>query len=342
MAKIPEPINSTVAKIYAGYEKKNAEQTKRGYLGVSSLGHACARYLWLSFRQCVTPKFDGRLLRLFDHGNWEEKRIVADLRMVGCEVHEVDPSTGKQFGFVAVDGHLRGHMDAAVKGLVEAPSKWHVAEFKTHNAKSFEDLQKQGVEKSKPMHYVQMNTYAGLSGMEYMVYIAVNKNTDDIYIERLPFDPKRYAKDMERAAMIVYSEEPPLKLSENPSWFECKWCEAYEQCHGTAAPDVSCRSCAHSTPIANGKWTCEAKGTECSEPCDQHLHRPQMLERFAEQKDTDGKVVIYINKITGEEFTNGVGGYSSQEITAAQDKSILGCKDKFFLELREAGGVIVK
>lgn len=341
MAKMPDPIDSTVTRIYAAYEKKNAQQTRRGYLGVSSLGHACERYLWLSFRQCVTPKFDGRVLRLFDTGNWEEKRIVADLRAVGCDVHEVDPSNGRQFGFVAVDGHLRGHMDAAVSGLMESPSTWHVAEFKTHNEKSYADLVKQGVEKSKPMHYVQMNTYCGLSGMESMVYIAVNKNTDDIYIERLPFDPKRFAKDMERAARIVYSEEAPLRLSENPSWYECKWCEAYEQCHGTAAPDTSCRSCAHSTPVADGKWTCEAKGIECGEPCDQHLHRPELLSKFAEFKGSDGKKVLYLNKLTNKEFANGVGSYLSREITAAADKKILGESDANFDYFRSLGGEII-
>ena len=38
-------------------------------------------------------------------------------------------------------------MDAVVRGLVES-NKWHVAEFKTSNAKSFRDLADKGVEMS--------------------------------------------------------------------------------------------------------------------------------------------------------------------------------------------------
>jgi hypothetical protein len=281
------------------------------------------------------------MLRLFDHGNLEEKRIVADLRRIGCEVHEVDPSTGKQFAVEACRGHMRGHMDAAVKGLPEAPTKWHVAEFKTHNDKSFKELTEKGVIASKPMHFVQMNTYAGLTGMDHMVYVAVNKNTDDIHVERLPFDVQKFRADIERAERIIFAEEAPLRISDKPDWYQCKMCDAYSQCHGTDAPAVTCRTCCHSTPVDNGLWQCEKHSKSCETPCADHLHRPDLLSQFAEFVEFDGACMVYKNKLTGNSFKNGVGALSSAEITAATDKRILGHSDPTFDALRSMGAEIV-
>ena len=38
------------------------------------------------------------------------------------------------------------------------------AEFKTHNKKSFDDVEKHGVKKSKPVHFSQMQIYCHLCG----------------------------------------------------------------------------------------------------------------------------------------------------------------------------------
>lgn len=88
-------------------------------------------------------------------GDLAEARFVADLRAIGCTVYEVDEN-GKQFAIEALGGHFGGHMDGAALGIPEAPKTWHVTEFKTHSAKSFAKLQKDGVQKAKPQHYAQM------------------------------------------------------------------------------------------------------------------------------------------------------------------------------------------
>jgi hypothetical protein len=144
MAAIPQVVPATVRAIYAAYEKRRAETPARGYLGASVIGHACDRYLWLSFRWAGAEAFDGRMLRLFDQGHRAEARFVDELRMIGAEVHETGPD-GQQFAVEACGGHFRGHMDGAALGLPEAPKTWHVLEFKTHNAKSFKALQAEGV-----------------------------------------------------------------------------------------------------------------------------------------------------------------------------------------------------
>jgi hypothetical protein len=329
MAKLPEPMHSTAAKIYEAYEN-DAENGNRPHLGASLIGHACERYLWMTFRWVEDKKFTGRMLRLFETGQLEEARLIANLRRIGVQVHESTPE-GKQWRVEDIGGHFGGSMDGACVGLPEAPKTWHVTEMKTHNDKSFNDLLKNKVQKSKPQHWAQMQVYMGLTGMDRALYMAVNKNTDDIYIERVEFDPVEFAKLKARAERVISAAEPPLRISNDPSWYVCKMCDFHEHCHGEAAPQVNCRTCAHSTPFTTGKdgeWICEDMKTPIGliaqrEGCSQHRYIPILLERFAKQKDCIDGDVVY--ETEAGEFINGDGEASltSHEIRACQQKVML-------------------
>jgi hypothetical protein len=333
MAKVPEPINTTIAKIYEAYEN-DADNGNRPHLGASLIGHACERYLWLTFRWAGAKKFTGRMLRLFETGQLAEARFVANLRRIGVEVHDVQPD-GTQWRVMALGGHFAGSMDGACVGLPEAPKTWHVLEFKTHNEKSFTELVKKGVLAAKPQHYAQMQIYMGLTGMERAMYMAVNKNNDELYSERVEFDPVEFAKLMARAERVVNANEPPLRCSNDPSWFVCKMCDFADLCHGTEAPAINCRTCAHSTPVSNGnaQWDCSRVSGTC-EPdipldiqrtgCSSHRYIPILLEKFATQKDYVNGDVIY--ETEAGEFANGDpsnGALSSQEIRDCQQKVML-------------------
>lgn len=326
MTAIQDPRQRTALAIYESYEKKH-KGGFRPHLGASLIGHHCNRYLWLTFRFARETSFPGRLLRLFDTGHREEERIVSDLEAIGCEVYSVDPSTGRQFNYSTLGGHFGGSMDAAVRGLPEAPDTWHVAEFKTHNQKSFDDLTKNGVEKSKPQHFAQMQVYMGFTGMTRAVYIAVNKNTDEIYTERVRYDAKTFKALVDRAERVIFSKTPLEKISNDPAWYQCKWCDYQSICHGTATPNVTCRSCTHSTPVQDGQWSC-AISQPMQPGCQEHRYIPILLDNFAEPVDASaaGNWVLYRHKTTGNEFVNGSipGGYSSQEIQLCEAKEMLG------------------
>jgi len=222
--------SSTVAAIFDHYKKVGDSQSERDYLGCSELGHVCERYLWFKFRKMCKSTFDGRMYRLFETGDAEESRLIKDLRDIGCEVHDVDEN-GKQFSVLALDGKLSGHMDGCALGIPEAPKTWHVLEFKTHNAKSFAKLQKDGAKQSKPQHYSQMMLYMGLSGMTRALYLAKNKDTDELYSERVRFNQEEFDALMNRAWHVINDEEPPCRISERKDYFECSWCAAKELCH---------------------------------------------------------------------------------------------------------------
>jgi hypothetical protein len=318
-------MHTTAAKIFASYEAA-ADDGHRPHLGASQIGHRCERYLWLTFRWARKANFSGRMLRLFATGQLEEARIVADLRAIGVQVYDLD-SDGKQWRVNDIGGHFGGSMDAAVIGLPEAPKTWHVAEFKTHNRKSFEDLAKRRVQAAKPQHYAQMQVYMGLTHMDRAVYVAVNKDNDELYIERVEFDPAEFTRLTERAERVIGAAEPPLRISADPSWWECKMCDYAALCHGTALPEVNCRTCAHSTPETDGdaRWTCARDKTDLPlhkqhAGCGQHRYIPIMLEKVAEQIDVVDDEVVYRVLEGGATFRNGngPGSLTSLELAALE------------------------
>ena len=338
MAKLPPQQSETVRRIYAMHEQRN--DAPRTYLGASIIGRACERALWYDFRWCSPRTFDGRMMRLFEAGHQGEARMIAELRAIGIEVHERDPRTGQQFGFSepAAGHHLRGHLDGLARRVPEAERAGHVVECKTHNAKSFAALVKEGVERSKPAHAAQMQLYMhwtreawGKDGCDRALYIAENKDTSELYVERLRYDAEQAAALIAKAQRVIFAQTPPPRLSDDPSWYECKFCDHHAVCHGGAVPAVSCRTCAHATPErdSDARWTCELNGnndipTEHQREAHKcHRFIPPLVEAHFELFDWQApNAVTWINKATGKQFTQP--DWTSAEMHAAQDKRAIG------------------
>jgi len=318
MAKLPAPVSITRQLIFQHYEKRN-EQGPRQHLGASEIGKKCDKELWLSFRWAQFPSFEGRMYRLFETGQREEERFVSDLRNIGIEVSE-GPRPGEQWSFSACGGHFGGSMDGCGINIPEAPKTWHVLEFKTHNAKSFADLCAKGVKESKYQHWIQMQVYMHLSGMERALYMAKNKDNDDIYTERIRYDKEAAKAAMERADKIISSLTPPDGISNNPGWYECKMCRFHGICHGNAVALPNCRTCSYVEAKPDGTWHCawHEKTLDLNDQkngCDHHLYLPMLLANIAELVQADGhsNVVTYRGK-NGEIFRNGGDGYTSKQL----------------------------
>ena len=328
---IPEPENNTIKAIVRHYEDCQ-DDGFRAHLGASLIGRPCDRALWYTFRWCSEVKHAGQLLRLFQTGHLAEERFVADLRNVGITVFETDPATGEQFRVSACNGHFGGSLDGVGQGFMEAPKTWHLIEMKTHNEKSFNNLVKKGVQEAKPEHFIQMQVYMYLADpkLTRAFYIAVNKNTDELYGERVRLDPAIGRATVDKAGCIIASDRPLGKISEDPSWYLCKFCDHHAICHGQTAPTVNCRTCLHSTPIEDGEWSCARHDMEIplsvqKNGCESHLYNPYLLEQFAEPVDSGEYWIRYRLKSTGEEFVTGDqhGQWSSKEINAVNDKTLM-------------------
>ena len=332
---IPASTQTTIAAIYEHYEKKQSGSF-RAHLGGSIIGRPCDRHLWYSFHWCLLRKHDGRLLRLFETGHLAEPRFVENLRSTGVTVHEVDVATGRQFRVNACNGHFGGSMDGVGLGFIEAPMTWHLIEMKTHNQKSFDQLVKKGVREAKPEHFIQMQVYMYLAEPQLTraYYLAVNKNTDELYGERVKLDNDIAEATIERANAVIASDRPLNRISEDPSWYQCKLCEHHPICHGQEVPDVNCRTCLHSSPVDNGNWHCDRfdqpiSGARQRVGCDSHLFNPYLLEKFAEPIDSGEYWIQYALKSTGELFITGEAPeqMSSGEIKIISSKELLADKN---------------
>jgi hypothetical protein len=314
--EIPESDHSIQALIDKHHEGKT--EAPRAHLGASTLGHACDRWLWLSFRWAVQPKFSGRILRLFRRGQNEEATIISDFRAIGCDVRKVSTQHRVDFG-----SHVSGSLDAIIdKGVPGAPKAKHVAEFKTHSKKSFEDMVKNGVEKSKPEHFVQMQVYMHGTQIDRALYVAVCKDDDRMHTERVKYDKEVAEKAIRRGHYITLSDRMPPPISTDASWYQCKFCDAHDFCHGEkTTKHANCRTCAHATPLSDSTWHCarwdDVIPVEAQQAgCESHVLHPDLVPW--QRKDGPNEwTAIYI--IDGKEVANGQpanGVFGSKEILA--------------------------
>lgn len=287
MAELPKPRSHTVTAIHAFHADKARVGHSNG-IPISGAAEECERRLWYGFRWAYPPeRHDGQRLRLFETGEREEARMVDELHAIGCRV------SGEQERVTAIGGHLRGKLDGRAFGIPEAPATEHVIECKTHNEKSFKDLIKKGVQLSKPSHYAQTQLYMDLTGLSRALYMAHNKNTDELYTERLKHDPLYCMKLLAKLKRIVEAARPPSRLHEDTTsraaW-ACNYCPAALLCRGGWA-ERNCRTCLHSTPV-DGGWLCEARDNnqlltreEQQAGCDRMAYIPDLVP--LEQVDCD-------------------------------------------------------
>lgn len=246
----------------------------RAHLGASLLGKECARAIWYSWRWWTLAAHESRMYRLFNRGHLEEPRFVAMLRASGVQVWQYDEN-GKQFRISDHDGFFGGSIDGVVLGVPDAPDVPLLSEFKTHNQKSFNKLVADGVIKSKLQHYVQTILYMGYRQLAGALYMAVNKDDDELYAELVSFNPETFNRFRQRAAGIIASLTPPPRIKEDPQWYQCRFCDHRAACHKGAPALKTCRSCVNVTRKGAGMWGCALTGASLTKDqqlagCNQH------------------------------------------------------------------------
>lgn len=231
----------------------------RDHLGASILGENCYRKLYYSFRWMKQEDFDGRMLRLFQVGHNAEARFIEYLRGVGFEVREFSED-GKQFRIMGANGHYGGSLD----GMVKAPERYQInedlillLEMKTNNTGAgFNKVSTEHLSKAKPKHFQQMCQYGYKYQLKYGLYLIENKNDSSLTPKIIELDWD-LGKSLERKAEeIIFATEPPQRISENPSYFDCAYCHFKGICFDGEIPVKNCRSCRNSRPVENGEWSC--------------------------------------------------------------------------------------
>lgn len=253
----------------------------RRHLGASIIGRPCSRQLWYIFRWAWRVVHKGRILRLFERGHREEDALARYLRKSGIHVLQEDPDTGQQFRVEDHMGHFGGSLDSKLFDTPEYPMQWILGEYKTHNDKSFKAVKTRGVKDAKYEHFVQMQIYMQYEKLPAALYIAVNKNDDDLYMPIVEFDAEVAEKYIDRAHRIIFSEVPPPRLENaSPGWYICRFCDYLDVCHHKRPKLKNCRTCVHSEPIENGQWECQKFQYILSEAeqrrgCLEHMEIPE-------------------------------------------------------------------
>lgn len=270
---VAKAIARKISEDIDNYCKKAYDDGYRDHLGASLIGDPCKRKLWYSFRWCVREVLDGRVLRLFNRGHREEARFIEWLEGIGCKVWpherpEVKDEAGnviekeKQFRISAVNGHFGGSLD----GIAKLPASYGIEEpvlleFKTSGTgAAFNKVAECGMEIAKPQHFAQTSTYGSEPrfNFNYCLYCIINKNDDSITVELVKLNHAHGQNMRTKAEQIINSQEPPPRLSNNPQYFDCKYCAAKDVCHEGKLPERNCRSCKYAMPIENAQWGCES------------------------------------------------------------------------------------
>ena len=224
------------ALIDAALEAEHRSKPPRDYLGGSRIGEPCARRLAYEVRLTQVDdgsEFHGRLLRIFDAGHQFEDLTIRWLQAAGFDLR-TRARDGGQFGFSVAGGRLRGHIDGAVVGGPNVGIAWPALfEHKALKQSSWTDLVKRGLRQARPIYFAQCQLYMAYMQLEVSLFTAMNKDTQELYHEVVPFDPAEAQKLSDKAVEIlraVEAEELPPRIASNADFYLCRRCPYAGRC----------------------------------------------------------------------------------------------------------------
>ena len=216
--KVDESILSTIK-----------DKKQRDYLGCSSLGDECERKIWYGYRQ-RKPVDNPRVQRIFDMGNVIEDYLISLLKKVdGISIFEKDDD-GNQYGVEFLNGRVKGHIDGVIVGLPESKEP-HLLEIKSMKNSVFNQYKKKGLKANSDTYHGQMQLYMGGLNLSNGLFIAMNKDNQELYVERVKFCEFEFKVLKAKAESILNSNTPPIKAYGKPeTFFKCKMCNHREEC----------------------------------------------------------------------------------------------------------------
>jgi hypothetical protein len=245
MAPIPKILHPdpTLQAADREMEERSKREPRRDYLGMSIIGHACERKLWYDVHDPLSEQFTAETLKRFEDGHRSEDLMAYRLRLApDVQLWTVDPDTGKQFECIDFDGKFKGHLDGVILGLYQAPKTPHVWEGKCVNEKKFALFRKLKAERGEKatlrewdkVYYAQAQCYMGYFDLQRHYLTVCTPGGRDWDSVRTEFDKEMFMAMKDRAQRVLEAEAPLAKLSYNPSWFECKFCNYHSRCHSEA------------------------------------------------------------------------------------------------------------
>lgn len=282
-----EDAQELIAAIAQREESMQGDPYEAGGIPMSAAGEECMRSVWYSLRW-VTPAqaHEARALRIFETRDIYRDRMMQSLMAACAEYWTAPPSKGK-FAVSVAGGWVTGKIDLVVRGVPgKPPGEVFCVVMEPHSEKSFKRVVKSTLKSAHPRHYGQIQIGMQTLGLMRGIYAAVNKSTDELHIEVIKRDIEYTNVRLGSIENTVRSNFAPPRISENPDFFMCRFCDHRATCHERAMPERrTCRNCIHSTPAKNGaesEFDCDRH--EMSVPlrdqhagCDNHLFMPELI-----------------------------------------------------------------
>lgn len=307
MVALPSPPDPTLAAVDRQLEALQDRWRSRG-LSMGLIGEPCDRKMFYYFRWATTPKpFSVDALKRFADGHTGEALQAKRLRLVEeITLWTVDPERdGKQYAVSDHGGHLQGRIDGVILGLLQAPNTPHIWEHKQVEEKSQRKLEKykeQLGEKNalfawKPLYWATAQVYMHYVQLDRHYMTVASPGGRHSISVRTEYNAKDAKALVARAAKVIEATCTPPKLSHDPSWHECRWCDHHAVCHQGEKPPINCRTCLASTPVEGG-WRCDRWDMPLSfeqqqAGCRDHLYLPSLIDGEQTDAADDGAWVEY-------------------------------------------------
>ena len=177
-----------------------------------------------------------KILRIFRLGHILEDEVVRLLEEAGFTVKDQQLEVrGASAGAGDWLGHIDGLIDMGRGGVPD----WCLLEIKSANAARFDLLREvDSYEAWNAGYAAQIQAYLyHLNGVSDAIVIVYNKDTSELYTERLLFDLD-VARKLEKESALVTAEGnlPPARPGEAKTQCGsyCKWCDFNQTCWGGA------------------------------------------------------------------------------------------------------------
>ena len=106
-------------------------------------------------------------------------------------------------------------------------------EHKALNARSWTDLVKRGLRLSKPIYFAQVQLYMAYMELEVALFTALNKDTQALHHEVVPFEPAEAQALSDKAVAIMRAAdagELPPRIASAADFYLCRMCPCARRC----------------------------------------------------------------------------------------------------------------
>lgn len=230
-----ERLNSVID---AGILKAAQRELHRNYLGASIIGKPCSRAIQYSYFNTEPDEdkgFSAQTYRVFAVGHSLEELAIKWFRSAGFDLR-TQKQDGSQFGFSTANGRFAGHIDGVLCGgppmTIAFPTLW---ECKTMSAKKWKEASTKRIAKSHPQYAAQVAIYQAYLDLTEnpAILTAINKDTQELYHEAIPFNPQLAQETSDKAVNILRAcdaEELLPRIASSQDFYECRFCDFTQRC----------------------------------------------------------------------------------------------------------------